>query len=102
MSIREIVFYEVQGTFTPEGTFEAIITRLRELKDNLGVPAIELMPVAQFRGTMNWAADVWKKVRNSRDHRWAGPGSSLPDCLPSAGNRSMRVRAVLVRTLPLR
>jgi hypothetical protein len=55
LPIREIAFYEAHvRTFTPEGTFEAIITRLREPKD-LGVLAIELMPVAQFRGAMNWA-----------------------------------------------
>jgi 1,4-alpha-glucan branching enzyme len=35
--------------------------------------------------------DVWKKVLNSRDHRWAVPGSSLPDCLPNAGNQSVRI-----------
>ena len=51
----EIVFYQAHvRTFTPEPTFEAIII-LREPKD-LGVLAIELMPVAQFPGTMNWAA----------------------------------------------
>lgn len=55
--LREIVFYEVHvGTFTPEGTFDAIIPRLRELKD-LGVTAIELMPVAQFPGMRNWGYD---------------------------------------------
>jgi hypothetical protein len=36
--------------------------------------------------------DVWKKVLNSCHHRWAGPGSSLPDCLPSAGNQSVRIK----------
>jgi maltooligosyltrehalose trehalohydrolase len=35
--------------------------------------------------------DVWKKVLNSRDHRWAGPGSSLPDCLQSAENQSVSI-----------
>jgi maltooligosyltrehalose trehalohydrolase len=57
LPIREIVFYEVHvGTFTPEGTFDAIIPRLRELKE-LGVTALELMPVAQFPGTRNWGYD---------------------------------------------
>jgi maltooligosyltrehalose trehalohydrolase len=57
LPIRDIVFYELHvGTFTPEGTFDAIIPRLRELKD-LGVTAIELMPVAQFPGTRNWGYD---------------------------------------------
>ncbi len=54
---KEIVFYELHvGTFTPQGTFEAIIERLPELK-RLGVTAIELMPVAQFPGTRNWGYD---------------------------------------------
>jgi len=35
--------------------------------------------------------DVWKKVLNSRDRRWAGPGSSLPDCLQSAENQSLTI-----------
>lgn len=54
---RELVFYEVHvGTFTPEGTFDAIIPRLGELRD-LGVTALELMPVTQFPGQRNWGYD---------------------------------------------
>ena len=57
LPIRDLVFYEVHvGTFTPEGTFDAIIPRLPNLKD-LGVTAIELMPVAQFPGERNWGYD---------------------------------------------
>ncbi len=57
LPLRELVFYEVHvGTFTPEGTFDAIIPRLRELRD-LGVTAIEIMPVAQFPGQRNWGYD---------------------------------------------
>src|SRR4029077_16615635 len=57
LSIRELVFYEIHvGTFTPEGTFDAIIPRLRNLRD-LGVTAVELMPVAQFPGHRNWGYD---------------------------------------------
>ena len=44
------------GTFTPEGTFDAIISRLDQLRD-LGITAIELMPVAQFPGARNWGYD---------------------------------------------
>jgi len=55
--IRDLVLYEIHvGTFTPEGTFDAIIPRLRELSD-FGVTAIELMPVAQFPGERNWGYD---------------------------------------------
>lgn len=51
------VLYELHvGTFTRQGTFDAIIPRLPELRD-LGVTAIELMPVAQFPGERNWGYD---------------------------------------------
>jgi maltooligosyltrehalose trehalohydrolase len=54
---RDLVIYELHvGTFTPAGTFAAIIPRLAELRD-LGVTALELMPVAQFPGTRNWGYD---------------------------------------------
>jgi maltooligosyltrehalose trehalohydrolase len=53
----DLVFYELHvGTFTPEGTFDAIIPRLESLKD-LGVTALELMPVSQFPGRRNWGYD---------------------------------------------
>jgi len=55
--IDDVILYELHvGTFTPEGTFEAIIPRLDELKE-LGITAIELMPVAQFPGSRNWGYD---------------------------------------------
>lgn len=48
--LDELIIYELHvGTFTLEGTFEAIIPRLADLKA-LGVNAIELMPIAQFPG----------------------------------------------------
>jgi maltooligosyltrehalose trehalohydrolase len=54
---EDLVLYEVHvGTFTPEGTFEAIIPRLPGLR-RLGVTALELMPVGQFPGTRNWGYD---------------------------------------------
>lgn len=53
----EYIIYEIHvGTFTPQGTFSAIIPHLHYLK-NLGITAIELMPVAQFPGTRNWGYD---------------------------------------------
>lgn len=51
------VVYELHvGTFTPEGTFEAVIDRLDDLQD-LGVNVLELMPIAQFTGERNWGYD---------------------------------------------
>ena len=55
--LEDMVIYELHvGAFTPEGTFVAVIPRLAELRD-LGVTAIELMPVAQFPGDRNWGYD---------------------------------------------
>ncbi|ACK72983.1 malto-oligosyltrehalose trehalohydrolase [Gloeothece citriformis PCC 7424] len=54
---QEWIIYELHvGTFTPEGTFEAIISRLPDLKE-LGINVIEIMPVAQFPGARNWGYD---------------------------------------------
>ena len=54
---HEAVFYELHvGTFTEEGTFAAAERRLGYLAD-LGVTAIELMPVAQFGGRRGWGYD---------------------------------------------
>jgi maltooligosyltrehalose trehalohydrolase len=53
----DLVFYELHvGTFTLEGTFDAIIPHLEGLRE-LGITAIELMPVAQFPGDRNWGYD---------------------------------------------
>lgn len=57
LPLSELVLYEIHtGTFTPEGTFEAIVSRLRNL-NQLGVTAIEIMPVAQFPSERNWGYD---------------------------------------------
>ena len=51
------VVYELHvGTFTPEGTFAAAVGRLDHLVE-LGVDAVELMPVAAFPGTWGWGYD---------------------------------------------
>jgi maltooligosyltrehalose trehalohydrolase len=53
----ELVLYELHiGTFTPEGTFDAAIPHLRALAD-LGITAIEVMPVAEFPGKRGWGYD---------------------------------------------
>lgn len=54
---EETVLYELHvGAFTAEGTFKAVEERLDSLAE-LGVTAIELMPVADFPGTRNWGYD---------------------------------------------
>ncbi len=55
--LEELVLYELHvGTFTAEGTFDAAVPRLADLRD-LGVTAIELMPVATFPGNRGWGYD---------------------------------------------
>ncbi|WP_074632320.1 MULTISPECIES: malto-oligosyltrehalose trehalohydrolase [Nitrosospira] len=54
---EEAVVYELHvGTFSPEGTFTGVLERLDYLVE-LGVTAIELMPVADFPGARNWGYD---------------------------------------------
>ncbi len=56
-SIESSIFYELHvGTYTSEGTFDALIPHLPELV-KLGVTTIELMPIAQFPGSRNWGYD---------------------------------------------
>jgi maltooligosyltrehalose trehalohydrolase len=51
------IIYEMHiGTFTPEGTWAAAMEQLPELQQ-LGVTAIEVMPVAEFPGRFGWGYD---------------------------------------------
>ena len=55
--LEDYVIYELHiGTFTSQGTFDAVVERLGDLRA-LGITAIELMPVAQFPGERNWGYD---------------------------------------------
>ncbi len=54
---EEAVIYELHvGTFSPEGTFAGVEKKLDYLAD-LGITAIELMPVSDFAGKRNWGYD---------------------------------------------
>jgi maltooligosyltrehalose trehalohydrolase len=56
-SLQDLVIYELHiGTFSQAGTFEGAIAHLAELKE-LGVNAIEVMPVAEFPGRHGWGYD---------------------------------------------
>jgi maltooligosyltrehalose trehalohydrolase len=56
-ALADLVIYELHvGTFTTTGTFEAVIPHLSRLVD-LGITALELMPVAEFPGSRNWGYD---------------------------------------------
>jgi len=57
LPLASAVIYELHvGTFTPEGSFDAAIARLPALVD-LGVSAVELLPVAEFPGERGWGYD---------------------------------------------
>lgn len=54
---EEVVLYELHiGTFTQEGTFRAAIDKLDGLKE-VGVTAIQIMPISDFPGGYNWGYD---------------------------------------------
>ena len=82
LALEDYIIYEIHvGTYSSEGTFDAIVPHLVELKE-LGVTAIELMPVAQFPGDRNWGYDGVHPfaVQNS----YGGPESlkRLVDAVP--------------------
>jgi maltooligosyltrehalose trehalohydrolase len=69
--LREHVLYELHvGTFTPAGTFDAAIDRLEDLRE-VGVTAIELLPVWQFPGERNWGYDG--VLPYAVQHSYGGP-----------------------------
>jgi len=71
LSMRGLVIYECHvGTCTPEGTFEALIGELDELR-SLGITAIELMPVGEWPGARNWGYDGVNLFAPS--HVYGGP-----------------------------
>lgn len=67
------LIYELHiGTFTPEGTLDSAIERLDHLIE-LGVDAIEVLPVNAFNGTHNWGYDgvLWYAVQE----QYGGPAA---------------------------
>ncbi len=55
--LKQMIQYELHtGTFTPQGDFKGIRSKLDYLK-HLGINTIELLPVAQFSGERNWGYD---------------------------------------------
>jgi len=55
--LDQYILYELHvGTFTRGGTFDDVTKHLIALKE-LGITAVELMPVAQFPGNRNWGYD---------------------------------------------
>jgi maltooligosyltrehalose trehalohydrolase len=57
LELAELVIYELHvGTFSAAGTFESAIPHLAQLAE-LGIGAIEIMPVAEFPGRWGWGYD---------------------------------------------
>lgn len=57
LALEGLVLYELHvGTFTAEGTFDAAAARLGHLRE-LGITAVEIMPVAECSGRFNWGYD---------------------------------------------
>lgn len=57
LDLADYIVYEIHvGAYTDVGTFEAVIPHLDRLRE-LGVTAVELMPIAQFPGSRNWGYD---------------------------------------------
>jgi maltooligosyltrehalose trehalohydrolase len=57
IALEDLIIYELHtGTFTSEGTFDGAIGKLPYLRE-LGITALELMPVAAFSGSHNWGYD---------------------------------------------
>jgi maltooligosyltrehalose trehalohydrolase len=84
-SLKDFIIYELHvGTFSEKGDFNGVIEKLDHLL-NLGITAIEIMPIAQFPGDRNWGYDgVFPfAVQNS----YGGPEAfqKLVDCCHQKG-----------------
>ena len=85
---EQAVIYELHvGTFSPDGTFSGVTERLDYLAD-LGVTALELMPIADFPGGRNWGYDGVYSF--SPDSRY-GSCDDLKELVLQAHHRGMMV-----------
>ena len=85
---KDLRIYELHvGTFSPEGTFAGVISKLDHLSE-LGINAIELMPVQPFPGTRNWGYDGvdWFAV-----HEAYGGREGLKKLIDAAHSRGIAI-----------
>jgi maltooligosyltrehalose trehalohydrolase len=88
LELDQSVFHELHvGTYTPEGTFEALIPHLSGLRE-LGITTIELMPVAQFPGARNWGYDGVQPF--APQNSYGGP-RGLQEFVDAAHSRDLAV-----------
>ena len=86
--LEDYIIYELHiGAFTPQGTFEAAISYLDYLAD-LGITAVELMPVAEFPGARNWGYDGVNLF--AAHHSYGGP-SGLKKLVDASHQRGIAV-----------
>jgi maltooligosyltrehalose trehalohydrolase len=82
---KDLAFYELHvGAFTPEGTFRAAAERMEHLRE-LGVTAVEIMPVADFPGRWNWGYDQGALFAPSRAYGTPRDLRALIDCAHQLG-----------------
>jgi maltooligosyltrehalose trehalohydrolase len=85
---EELILYELHvGSFTPEGTFDALRRKLPEIVE-LGVNAIELMPLGDFPGQWNWGYDGVAPFAPARCY---GPPEDLRKLVNEAHRRGLAV-----------
>jgi len=85
---EEAVVYELHvGAFSPPGDFSSVTRRLDYLAE-LGITAIELMPVADFHGTRNWGYDG--VLPFAPDSSYGRP-EDLKDLIQSAHRKGLMV-----------
>jgi maltooligosyltrehalose trehalohydrolase len=85
LRLADAIVYELHvGTFSPQGTFAGVIPHIDHLLQ-LGVSAVELMPVAEFSGRRNWGYDGVDLY--APHHAYGGPEGlkSLVDALHARG-----------------
>ncbi len=84
----EMVFYELHvGAFTPEGTYAAAAAHFDHLVE-LGITAIELMPLAETPGARNWGYDG--VMQYAPAHRYGTP-DDLKSFIVAAHARGLAV-----------
>jgi maltooligosyltrehalose trehalohydrolase len=82
---KNLIFYELHvGTFSPEGTFAGVEERMPYLRD-LGITAVELMPVADWPGRWNWGYDHAALFAPSRAYGTPDDLRSLVDAAHALG-----------------
>lgn len=88
IELSDLLLYELHvGTFTPAATFEGVARRLDYLAE-LGITAIELMPVAAFPGRRNWGYDG---VHPYAPHATYGGPAGLRHLVDAAHARGLAV-----------